>query len=162
MHRAFNFAQEPGLTDILAGSATLREAARPNVVTKLDVLPAGALPPNPSELLGSAAMHRLLEQLRAEYDMVVFDSPPALTVTDSTVLGASTDGMIIVVRSGETEEAAAQQTLAQLRRGHARVAGAVLNGIAKQADRYYYYEHGGAARKAGLLAALRSRLADLL
>ena len=162
VHRAFNFAQEPGLTDILAGSATLREAARPNVVTKLDVLPAGALPPNPSELLGSAAMHRLLEQLRAEYDMVVFDSPPALTVTDSTVLGASTDGMIIVVRSGETEEAAAQQTLAQLRRGHARVAGAVLNGIAKQADRYYYYEHGGAARKAGLLAALRSRLADLL
>jgi capsular exopolysaccharide synthesis family protein len=162
VHRAFNLVQEPGLTDILVGSTTLREAARPNVVTNLDVLPAGALPPNPSELLGSAAMHRLLEQLRVEYDMVVFDSPPALAVTDSTVLGASTDGVIVVVRSGETEEAAAQQTMEQLRRVHARVAGAVLNGVAKQGDRYYYYERGGAARKAGPLAALRSRLANFL
>jgi len=162
VHRAFNLVQEPGLTDILVGAATLREAARPNVVTNLDVLPAGALPPNPSELLGSAAMHRLLEQLRAEYDMVIFDSPPALAVTDSTVLGASTDGMIIVVRAGETEEAAAQQALEQFRRVHARVAGAVLNGVEAKGDRYYYYERGGEARRAGPLAALRSRISNIL
>lgn len=162
IHRAFNLVQEPGLTDILVGAATLREAARPNVVTNLDVLPAGALPPNPSELLGSAVMHRLLEQLRAEYDMVVFDSPPALAVTDSTVLGASTDAVIVVVRSGETEETAAQETMEQFRRVHARVAGAVLNGVEKQGDRYYYYERGGAARRSGPWAAFRSRISNFV
>ena len=81
---------------LVVGTAMLREAVRPNVVPNLDILPAGALPPNPSELLGSAAMHRLLDELRAGYDVVIFDSPPALAVTDATVLGASSDAVILV------------------------------------------------------------------
>jgi tyrosine-protein kinase Etk/Wzc len=163
VHRAFNLVQEPGLTDILVGTAMLREAVRPNVVPSLDVLPAGALPPNPSELLGSAAMHRLLDQLRAEYDTVIFDSPPALAVTDATVLGASSDAVILVLRAGETEEHAAQQAVEQLRRVHARVAGTVLNGVEMDGDKYYYYyKSGGRRASAGALAALRSRLASLL
>jgi len=163
VHRAFNLVQEPGLTDILVGTAMLREAVRPNVVPNLDVLPAGALPPNPSELLGSAAMHRLLDDLRAEYDTVIFDSPPALAVTDATVLGASSDAVILVLRAGETEEHAAQQAVEQLRRVHARVAGAVLNGVAMNGDKYYYYyKSDGRRGNAGALSALRSRLANLL
>jgi len=162
VHRAFNLVQEPGLTDILVGTATLREAARPNVVPNLDVLPAGALPPNPSELLGSATMHRLLDQLRAEYETVVFDSPPILAVTDATVLGASTDAVILVLRAGETEETAAQGAVDQLRRVHARVAGAVLNGIETGGERYYYYYRPDRTGGAGPLAALRQRIARLL
>jgi len=163
VHKAFNLVQEPGLTDILVGTATLREAARPNVVPNLDVLPAGALPPNPSELLGSAAMHRLLEELRAAYETVIFDSPPTLAVTDSSVLSASADAVILVVRAGETEEAAAQRALEQLRRVQARVAGAVLNGVERSADRYdYYYDYrGGRESSRGPIANLRNRIAKL-
>ncbi len=169
VHRAFNLVQEPGLTDVLVGTAQLREAIRPNVVPKLDVLPAGALPPNPSELLGSAAMQRLLEQVRPAYEMIIFDSPPALAVTDATVLGASTDAVILVLRSGETEEGAALRAIESLKRVQARIAGGVLNGVEKERDRYYNYytyyrsERGGGARgAAGMLAGIKERLANLL
>mgnify|MGYP001579675883 FL=1 len=163
-HKAFNLVQEPGLTDILVGTATLREAARPNVVPNLDVLPAGALPPNPSELLGSAAMHRLIEEMRAEYETVIFDSPPTLAVTDASVLSASSDAAILVVRAGETEEVAAQRALEQLRRVQARVAGVVLNGVERNSDRYYYYYdyRGGRKSSRGAIANLRQRIANLL
>jgi tyrosine-protein kinase Etk/Wzc len=165
VHRAFNLVQEPGLTDVLVGRAMLREAIRPNVIPKLDVLPAGALPPNPSELLGSEAMRRLLEELRTQYDTIIFDSPPTLAVTDPTVLGASSDGVILVLRAGETEEVAAVRALEQLRRVQARVAGTVLNGVARERERYYnyyvYYRHDRPART-GPFAALRERLASLI
>jgi capsular exopolysaccharide synthesis family protein len=162
VHKAFNLVQEPGLTDILIGSATLREAARPNVIPNLDVLPGGALPPNPSELLGSEAMHRLVEELRRQYDSVIFDTPPALAVTDATVLGASADGVILVVRAGETEETAAQRAVEIFRRVQARLAGTVLNGVAKQRDRYYhYYDYSRTARGGGL-ARLRRKVVGWL
>ena len=165
VHRAFNLVQEPGLTDILVGKASVREAVRPNVLPKLDVLPAGALPPNPSELLGSEAMRSLLSQLRGQYEAVIFDSPPTLAVTDATVLGAASDAVILVVRAGETEEVAAQRAIAQLRRVQARVAGTVLNGLQKTRDRYYnYYTYyrGDWPSGRGVIAHLKDRIAHLL
>ncbi len=161
VHRAFSLVQEPGLTDVLVGTAQLREAIRPNVVPKLDVLPAGALPPNPSELLGSEAMHRLQEQLRAQYEIIIFDSPPTLAVTDATVLGAASDAVILVVRAGETEEVAAQRALQQLRRVQARVAGTVLNGIRKERDRYYNYYSYYRGDRASSASGLKARLSKL-
>jgi tyrosine-protein kinase Etk/Wzc len=164
VHRAFNLVQEPGLTDVLVGTTGLREAIRPNVAPKLDLLPAGPQPPNPSELLGSEAMQKLVAQLRGQYEMVVFDSPPILAVTDATVLGAASDAVILVLRAGETEEAAAQRALQQLRRVQARVAGAVLNGIERRRDRYYnrYYNYRDEGGKRGAFATLRRRLASML
>ncbi len=163
VHRAFNLVQEPGLTDILVGATTLREAIRPNVIPGLDVLPGGALPPNPSELLGSEAMHRLLGELRSQYDTVVFDTPPALAVTDATVLGTSTDAVILVVRVGETDSVAAQRAVDVFRKVQARIAGSVLNGVQKTHDRYYYYYYGNRPRAGrGLLAAVRGRIANLV
>ena len=159
VHHAFNLVQEPGLTDILVGTATVREAVRPNIVAGLDVLPGGALPPNPSELLGSEAMRRLVAELRTQYDYLVFDTPPALAVTDATVLGAAADAVILVLRAGETEEAAAQRTVELFRRVEARLAGTVLNGIEKQRDRYYhYYDYGRPTGRQGPLNTLRERL----
>ena len=165
VHRAFNLVQEPGLTDVLVGTSSLREAIRPNVVPKLDVLPAGGLPPNPSELLGSEAMQHLLEQLRGQYDTIIFDSPPTLAVTDATVLGASADAVILVVRAGETDEVAAQRALQQLRRVQAKIAGTVLNGMQKRRDRYYnyysYYRNDWNPGK-GVMANLKDRIANML
>ncbi len=164
VHRAFNLVQEPGLTDVLVGTSQLREAIRPNVVPKLDVLPAGALPPNPSELLGSEAMSRLMEQLRGQYETIIFDSPPTLAVTDATVLGASADAVILVVRAGETDEVAAQRALQQLRRVQAKIAGTVLNGMQKRRDRYYnyysYYRNDWNPGR-GMMSAIKSRVANL-
>lgn len=165
VHRAFNLVQEPGLTDVLVGTASLREAVRPNVVPKLDVLPAGVLPPNPSELLGSEAMARLLETLRGQYDTIIFDSPPTLAVTDATVLGASADAVILVVRAGETDEVAAQRALQQLRRVQAKIAGTVLNGMQKRRDRYYnyysYYRSDWNPSK-GVMSAIKNRISNML
>jgi capsular exopolysaccharide synthesis family protein len=163
VHRAFNLVQEPGLTDILIATSAAREAIRPNVIQGLDVLPGGALPPNPSELLGSEAMHRLIGELRSQYDTIIFDTPPALAVTDATVLGTNADAVILVIRAGETEEIAAQRALEVFRRVQVRVAGAVLNGVEKTRDRYYYYYYGKDPRGGrGLLARARERLASIL
>ena len=110
-------------------------------------------------------MQRLIEQLRGKYDTIIFDSPPTLAVTDATVLGASSDAVILVVRAGETDEVAAQRALAQLRRVQAKVAGIVLNGIRKDRDRYYnyysYYRNDWTAGR-GTLSALKARFAGLL
>ncbi len=154
VHQAFALVQEPGLTDVLVGRATAREAVRPEVLPNLDVLPSGAIPPNPSELLGSAAMQMLVAGLRHDYHYIIMDTPPALPVTDASVVASGADAAILVFRSGDTEEVAAQRALEQLRRVHARVAGAVLNGVSGRHDHYYasYYSY----RRAGLRRGGRS------
>lgn len=138
-HRAFGLVQEPGLTDVLVGRVTPIEAIRPEVATNLDFLPSGQLPPNPAELLGSAAMQRLLGELRREYSYIVIDTPPTLPVTDATIVATVADATVLVMLSGETEEAAAQRAVEQLRRVRARLAGAVLNGVTPRHDQYYTY-----------------------
>lgn len=143
VHRAFALVQEPGLTDVLVGHAAAREAVRPEVLPNLDVLPSGAVPPNPSELLGSAAMQTLVGGLRHDYHYIIIDTPPTLPVTDASVVASSADAAILVFRSGDTEEVAAQRALEQLRRVHARIAGAVLNGVSGRHDHLYasYYSY---------------------
>ena len=139
VHRAFSITQEPGLTDVLIGRASPREAIRPEVTANLDVLPSGALPPNPSELLGSEAMRALLGEIRRDYDWVLIDTPPVLPVTDATVVAAEVDAVILTVRSGETDEAAAERAVEQLRHVGARLAGTVLNALSTTRDRHYTY-----------------------
>jgi tyrosine-protein kinase Etk/Wzc len=139
IHRAFGIVQEPGLTDILVGRTPWREAIRPEVLTGLDILPGGAIPPNPSELLGSTSMHTLIGTLRRDYHYIVIDTPPTLPVTDACVVASTADAAILVLRSGETEETAAQRAVEQLRRVNARIAGAVLNGVSSRRDHYYSY-----------------------
>ena len=139
VHRAFDISQDPGLTDVLIGRSTSREAIRPEVSAHLDVLPAGASPPNPSELLGSGAMHSLIGELRRIYDYIVIDTPPTLPVTDAAVVATSADATILVLKSGDTEESAAQRAVDMLTRVNARIAGAVLNGMSKRRDHYYTY-----------------------
>ncbi len=122
-----------------AGTGVLREAIRPDVGPRLDVLPSGATPPNPSELLGSEAMKKVVAEVRREYDYIVIDTPPTLPVTDAAVVSTTADATIIVLRSGDTEEAAAQRAVAQLARVNARLAGAVLVGVSQSREHYHTY-----------------------
>jgi capsular exopolysaccharide synthesis family protein len=162
VHHTFNLIQEPGLTDVLIGRATAREAIRPGVSSGLDVLPAGAAPPNPSELLGSNAMHTLIADLRRQYDYIVIDTPPTLPVTDAAVVATTADAVILVLKSGDTEEIAAQRAVDILTRVNARVAGAVLNGIDSRRDHYYTYysyrERDARTPVKSLISRISSRL----
>jgi succinoglycan biosynthesis transport protein ExoP len=141
LHRALDLLREPGLTNLLIGDAEPRETVRPNVLPNLDFLPSGVFPPNPSELLNSKAMARVIEEFEGRYDFVVIDSPPLRAVTDAAILSVHTDGVVIVFRSGETEQRAAQRSVDQLRRLGVRIFGAVLNEVtAANPDESYYLE----------------------
>jgi capsular exopolysaccharide synthesis family protein len=139
LHKALDILREPGLTNLLVGDVELREAVRPSVLPNLDFLPSGPFPPNPSELLNSKAMERLLEELEGKYTHIILDSPPILAVTDSSVLGAHADGVVVVLRSGETEQKAAERSVDQLRRIGVRIFGAVLNEVATSTPEESYY-----------------------
>ncbi|MBI2614077.1 MAG: polysaccharide biosynthesis tyrosine autokinase [Gemmatimonadetes bacterium] len=163
IHRTFALVQEPGLTDVLVGRATAREAIRPEVAPGLDVLPSGSIPPNPSELLGSSAMHSLISGLRRDYHYIIIDTPPTLPVTDASVVASSADAAILVLRSGDTEETAAQRALEQLRRVRARIAGAVLNAVSPRHDRYYtYYSYRQEPARRRGLRSIRSIISNSL
>jgi tyrosine-protein kinase Etk/Wzc len=165
IHRVFGLVEQPGLTDVLVGRASTREAVRPEVAPRLDMLPAGVTPPNPAELLGSDSMRELLTGLRREYEHIVIDTPPSLPVTDATVVAAVADATILVMRSGETEEVAAQRAVEQLERVRARIAGTVLNGVSPRKDRYYSYytsDSSGARRSRRPRRSLKSRIAALI
>ncbi len=142
LHRALDVLREPGLTNLLIGDAEPREAVRPNVLPNLDFLPSGPFPPNPSELLNSKSMARILEEFEGRYDQVVIDSPPVLAVTDAAILAVHTDGVVLVLRSGETEQRTAERSVDQLRRLGVRVFGAVLNEVsASNPDESYYLQY---------------------
>ena len=157
LHRAMDVLREPGLTNLLIGDADVREAIRPNVLPNLDLLPSGPFPPNPSELLNSQNMQRLLEEFEGKYSHLILDTPPILAVTDSAILGAHTDGVVLVLRSGETEQRAAERAVDQLRGVGVKVFGAVLNEVASTTVeesyymQYYYSYHpqssGGGLKK---------------
>ena len=164
LHRAFGLVHEPGLTDVLVGRASAREAIRPDVIERLDVLPAGSSPPNPSELLGSDAMHALVAEVRQNYDYIVVDTPPVLPVTDATVISTVADATILAIRSGETEETSAARALDQLKRVNARIAGVVLNGVDTRRDRhytYYKYQKNVAYRARGPVRTLGRRISRM-
>ena len=161
-HRAFGLVAEPGLTDVLVGNLNAREAIRPEVTRNLDFLPSGSLPPNPSELLGSDTMHALISELRSDYDYIIVDTPPTLPVTDAAVVAAAADATILVVKSGDTEDTAAQRAIEQLHQVRARVAGAVLNGVTAKRDRdYTYYNYYSYKPQKGR-RSLKTRLSNLL
>ncbi len=146
LHRALDVLREPGLTNLLIGDVDPRETIRPNVLPNLDFVPSGPFPPNPSELLNTKSMARILEELEGRYDQIVIDSPPVLAVTDAAALAVHADGVVLVLRSGETEQRAAERSVDQLRRLGVRVFGAVLNEVsaASPDDSYYlqyYYSH---------------------
>lgn len=142
LHRALDVLREPGLTNLLIGDAQPREAVRPNVLPNLDFLPSGPFPPNPSELLNSRSMAQILEDFEGRYDQVIIDSPPVLAVTDAAILAVHTDGAVLVLRSGETEQRTAERSVDQLRRLGVRVFGAVLNEVsATSPDESYYLQY---------------------
>ncbi|HEY2675023.1 MAG TPA: polysaccharide biosynthesis tyrosine autokinase [Rugosimonospora sp.] len=135
----FGLTSEVGLTDVLIGEVTVQDAVQPWGDKGLFVLASGSVPPNPSELLGSARMADLLTTLREWADIIIIDTPPLLSVTDGAVVAVQTDGTVLVTRSGKTTQAQVTAAVRALQTVAARVLGCVLNMTkASKADAYYY------------------------
>jgi non-specific protein-tyrosine kinase len=146
LHQMFGLHPQGGLTSsLLEGSLDGR--LQPAQVEGLVVLPAGELPPNPAELLGSRRMRELLELLKGHVDVVVIDSPPVLPVTDAAVLAQGVDGVLLVVDAGQTRRGAAKRAVESLRQVGANLVGVVLNAVPTHRGDYYYEYYRDGARK---------------
>jgi len=152
IHEVFGMDKEPGLSQLILGYNGVEEVIRPSGVENLSIISSGTPPPNPSELLGSERMMVVLRDLREHFDLVVLDTPPVLLAPEASVLAAGADGVVLVVRAGVTQRAAAQDASQQLHTVGANLVGTVLNDpdaklpgySSYYAYRYYGYAYGGA------------------
>ena len=128
-----------GLSNILTGNAKMSDTIQATVQTNLFVLPAGLVPPHPSELLSSSLMQDLVKKWGEEYDHVLIDSPPVISVTDAVLLSVQTDAVVLIVRSGETSAAHLRRTRNLLQSVKAGVLGVVVNAADLSSPDYYYY-----------------------
>jgi len=143
VHQTFGRSNRSGLTNVLVGQADWKECLQPSEVDNLFILTSGPIPPNPSELLSSKRMKQFIEQVKDEFDIVLFDTPPSLAVTDAQVVAAYCSGVILVVDSGKTKKDALVKAKANLERASARILGIVLNNVSRgKGDSYYYYYYG--------------------
>jgi tyrosine-protein kinase Etk/Wzc len=140
LHQRFRASRRPGLTDCLRGESTLESIVRPTPFPSLSFLPCGSRTHSAPELLGSAAMTKLMEQVRANYDVVIIDSPPLSAGIDSCILGALAGNLMMVLRTGVSHRELASAKLEMLNRFPLRLLGAVLNDVPPTGSyRYYSY-----------------------
>lgn len=138
LHKALQVKNHPGLSAYLTRPVDLDTIIVGETVANLSVIPSGAIPPNPSELLGSTKMRDLLKHLSERYDFVILDSPPVST-PDALILSALVDGVILVIRSGDTPRDLVRRATQALEDVNAKIFGVVLNRIDVHQDGYYYY-----------------------
>ncbi|MGZ4107712.1 MAG: CpsD/CapB family tyrosine-protein kinase [Tumebacillaceae bacterium] len=142
VHKTFGLSNRKGLTNLLIGEATFEDVVMETEVPGMFVLPAGPIPPNPAEILGSTRMKELIEQLKERYDIVLIDAPPILAVTDAQLLSTHVDGVVLVLGSRKVLREHAKKAKALLDRVGANVIGTVLNNKKVDSESYYYYYYG--------------------
>jgi capsular exopolysaccharide synthesis family protein len=144
LHLHFQVGRDRGLTDYLAAPKGVEEWApfvRATSVPRLDLITSGPIPPNPPELLGGERFARLLARAREQYDWVLVDSPPAISLADAVLLASQADMVVLVVRHAHTDRDAIARSLQQFRSVQANVVGVVLNNVdmRRAGQREYYY-----------------------
>ncbi len=157
LHKVFEVPNNTGLTAALLANDPSHVSAHMQLteIDNLTVLTSGPIPPNPSELLGSHRMTELVQVLSTQADIVIFDSPPVLAVTDAAVLARQVDGVLLVADAGRTKEHALAAATAELQKTGGNVLGVALNRLdARRGYNYYYYyyysdEEGGAKKRSG-------------
>ncbi|MDN3425669.1 CpsD/CapB family tyrosine-protein kinase [Microbacterium sp. APC 3898] len=141
-HYTFRMGNTIGLSNVLTRQNSIQEVVRSTAVERLDLMTCGPIPPNPAELLASKSMTALIEQLKEMYDLIIFDAPPVLSVTDGQILANKCEGTILVVSSGNTEKEMAVKAKEAIESSNSRLIGAVLNNFALPKDNYYYQYYG--------------------
>jgi capsular exopolysaccharide synthesis family protein len=138
LHRIFGLDNSRGLTTALLDGLPFAEIARPTAVPGLFVLTSGPLPPNPAELVGSNRMREALEAAVADYDTILLDSPPVVSVTDAVALASFADGVVLVVQTGKVPHEVIRRATSQVLAVKGRILGVVMNGVNLKRDGYYY------------------------
>ncbi|KMT60414.1 CpsD/CapB family tyrosine-protein kinase [Paenilisteria newyorkensis] len=138
IQKIFPNIKSEGLTGLLANKVTIEEAVCETEVDNLFVLPAGVIPPNPAELLGSQRMKQIYEELYEAFDQIIFDTPPIQLVVDAQLLGNFVDGSILLVRRDHSTKEASNKALVKLESARANVLGSIFNNPKMDAGDYYY------------------------
>lgn len=137
--RVLGLVPDVGVTNVVAGKAAISEVIQH--ASGFDVIASGPIPPNPSELLGSHAFGKLIQDLALDYDTIIIDSPPLLAVTDAAVASVHADGVVLVCSAGRTRRQELRRALESLRPVEANVLGVVLNRVKPTAGTYYDYSY---------------------
>ncbi len=141
-HQVFGLPNNRGLTTaLLDNSVAITEHLQLTKVANLRVLTSGPIPPNPSELLNSQRMGNIIEVLREEADLIIFDTPPALTVADAIILAPQVNGCVLIVDAGRTRQHSVGQAAERLRNSGANILGAVINQLKVGSSGYYYQDY---------------------
>lgn len=140
LHRVFDVKTAPGFTDMMRDDALMKNPPlQETQVPALRLLASGTLPPNPSELLASRRMSDVIAALQQHADVILFDAPPIIAVTDAAVLASKVDAVLLVLSAGKTKREHARKAKALLDKVNARLIGTVLNNVKGEASLYQYY-----------------------
>jgi polysaccharide biosynthesis transport protein len=143
IHQHFGVSKTPGLSDLIVGKCLASDAIQGTRFKGLQVLPCGYIPPNPAELLGSAAMKQVVEALRTHYDWVLIDTPPILAMADTPVLCPLVDGVVLVVGAEVSGRTHIQRAIDQVTSVGGKMIGVVLNKVNLERNSYYYSQYYG-------------------
>jgi capsular exopolysaccharide synthesis family protein len=134
----FGLTNTQGLTTALVEGLPFAKVAQATRVPNLSVLTSGPLPPNPAELVGSKRMRELLEQATTDFDLLICDTPPVISVADGVALAAQCDGVILVVRVGTVPQDVIRRAAEQIQAVKGKIIGVLLNSVNLKRDGYYY------------------------
>lgn len=141
LHLTFNILNLEGFSTILARKKQYYEVIQNTSVEDLFIIPSGPIPPNPAELLSSKALDDILNEIKKYYDVIIFDAPPLLSVTDSQILANKTDGTVLIINSGSTEKEDVLKSKEILLASRANILGVVLNNYKIPRNNYYRYQY---------------------
>ncbi|WP_260681900.1 CpsD/CapB family tyrosine-protein kinase [Alkalicoccobacillus porphyridii] len=139
VHYTFAIPNTRGLTNVLSKQTSLEEASQQTTIENLFILTCGPIPPNPAELINSQMMEIVLREALEQFDVVFFDAPPVMAVTDAQLLANKADGTIIVTSSGKTDREELIKTKELLTKTNANLLGVILNNKPVDEKNYYYY-----------------------
>lgn len=145
-HKNFKCSNRSGFSSCIATHGCLHEFIQKTKLENVDIVTAGPIPPNPSELLGSTQVQVLLDAVKADYDYVLIDTPPIMPVTDAAIIGAKADGLILVVEYGAIPPQLLREAKERLTNTNMNLLGAVLNKVEVASNRGYgygYYHYYG-------------------
>ncbi|MBA3053148.1 MAG: polysaccharide biosynthesis tyrosine autokinase [Candidatus Omnitrophota bacterium] len=134
----FGIDTSPGLSGYLSGQAGLEKIIHKTEIPNLAIIPAGVIPPNPSELLERDTFGKLLKKLREQFRWVIFDSPPIFPVSDAVIISKITEGTVYLIDFGKTKKEPAKEGKEKLEKAGAKIIGAVINNIDIEKHKYYY------------------------
>lgn len=142
LHHTFQMPNKIGLSNLLLNKGRLQDSVKRSGVPGLDLLLCGQIPPNPAELLSTTKLDELLDEMKSKYDIIIIDSPPLLSVTDSKILANKCDATVLVVNTGKSEKESVVKARDALVTSKAFIMGVVMNNYQVTKDNYYYQNYG--------------------